>query len=352
MVKNELVSIIIPAYNVENYISKTIYSAINQTYKEKEIIVINDGSTDNTLNKIMEIKKVCNDIIVIDKDNTGVSDTRNVGINKSKGKFITFFDSDDYVDCTYLEDCISIINKYNLDLINSGFYSETEMKNGKSLSTEIKYKEKLYKSKEDIKKDIVDLFDSAMLYNIWNKIYLKSIIVDNNIIFKELDFGEDIEFNKDYIKYTNRFYNLDKCYYHYVREREGATTKLFKKDFFEIRKKEFFDFNEYFEKLGISKTKYYEYSCRRYIERVIGCIENIFCSDYNLKTIYKEIKKYINDSVTIEAIKYIKPKSKKIMIMLIPIKIKSTFFTFLMGQILHVFKCSFPAIFNLLKNRR
>lgn len=348
---NELVSIIIPAYNVEKYIEKCIYSALNQTYKYKEIIVINDGSKDNTLGIIKNISKKHKEIIVIDKNNTGVSDTRNFGIKKSNGKYITFFDADDYVDVNFIEDGINLIKKYNLDLVNTGFYSETHHNNKINVSY-ISYNDKLYQSKKELIDDLVRLFDASMLYNIWNKIYLKDIICKNNIEFSNISYGEDVEFNKKYISYINRFYNSSKCYYHYIREREGAITKNFKKDIFDIRKKEFIEYNNYFNGYNLEKSDYYEYSCRRYIERILGCIENIFNSNYNLKTIYKEVKLYINDPYTREALVYAKPKTKKVVIMLVPIRLKMVLLTMLMGKILNVVKKYFPDIFNNLKNRR
>ena len=100
---SKLVSIIIPCYNAEKYIAETIQSVINQTYKNWELIVVNDGSTDNSLNIITEFAANDSRISFIDKKNTGVSDSRNKGIEKAKGDFIAFLDADDVWDFQYLE---------------------------------------------------------------------------------------------------------------------------------------------------------------------------------------------------------------------------------------------------------
>ena len=107
--KNILLSIIVPVYNVENYISICLDSLINQTYKNIEIICVNNGLKDNSLNILNQYKNKDSRIILIDKKNGGVPSARNAGINASNGDFITFVDADDYVDINTYKNCIDII---------------------------------------------------------------------------------------------------------------------------------------------------------------------------------------------------------------------------------------------------
>ncbi len=344
------VSIIVPIYNVENFLEKSINSLINQTYYDIEIILIDDGSTDRSSKIIDEYAIKDSRIIAIHKKNTGVSDTRNVGLSKVSGKYITFIDADDYVEKDYIEEVMKVLKKYkNLDLVNVGFFSETIKE-----STEIFYDEKLYETRERFLDDFINLWDHSMLYNIWNKIYLKSIIEDNNIKFKNQYFGEDIEFNKEYFKYVNRVYNIRKCYYHYIRERKGAATNKYNSDIFEIRLKEYSEFNRYFEEMGIKKEDYIEFSSRRYIERTFGCVQNVFIKDCkkNFKEKYKYIESIIKNEVTRECLNYMIPKSKKIKIMLIPYKYNLILLTMLMGKIFNIVKEKCPDLFNKMKNKR
>ena len=94
----ELISVIVPVYNVARYLNKCMKSIVNQTYKNLEIILINDGSTDNSGEICDEWKERDRRIKVMHKENTGVADTRNVGVERSVGRYITFVDSDDYID--------------------------------------------------------------------------------------------------------------------------------------------------------------------------------------------------------------------------------------------------------------
>ena len=97
------VSIIIPVYNSEKYISKCLDSVLNQTYKNIEILVINDGSKDNSIDILREYEKKDDRIVVIDKENEGVAKTRNQGIKKATGDYIMFIDNDDFIDEDYVE---------------------------------------------------------------------------------------------------------------------------------------------------------------------------------------------------------------------------------------------------------
>lgn len=354
MVKNEKISIIIPVYDCEKYLSRCLDSILIQQYNNYEIILIDDGSKDNS-------GKICDDyasedrrIKVIHKKNEGVSKARNDGLKKISGKYVCFLDSDDYLDYGYFEEISRILNENNnVNLINFGFHSDVDNLDFKTLSSDIiNYHEKMYNSSDEIRKDFVNLWDNTMLYNIWNKVYSRKIIEDNNIRFPHYNWGEDVEFNRMYLEHIDSMYNSSKCFYHYIREREGAATKNYKPEIFDIRKKEFKEFNDYFERWNIKKEDYYEFSCRRYSERVLGCIENVYCSDMKFSERYSEIKKMVNDPVTRKTLKYAQPKSKKIEIMLIPIKLKSVLITMLMGRVFNVVKTKCPDLFNKLKNRR
>lgn len=349
----ELVSIILPIYNCETYLKKNINSILDQTYKNFELILIDDGSNDNSKSIIEKYQKEEKRIKAIYKENTGVSDTRNLGINIAKGKYITFFDADDYIEKTYLEDSINIYMNYKVELVITGFFSQIEEKNKNSYD-KINMQTKIYKNKKEIKKDFVKMWDKQMLYNVWNKLYLKSIIDKYNIRFPQYNWGEDVEFNKNYLLYIDSLYITENCYYHYIRERVGATTNTYNEKLFEIRKNEFFDFNNYFEKFDISKKEYLEFSYRRYLERTLGCVENYFNKNCKLtfKQKYIKIKEIINDKITQQALKNAKLTSKKTKIMTITYKFKMTLLTMCMGKILSIVKNKFPKIFNKLKNSR
>ena len=115
----EKISIIIPVYNTENYIEKCIDSIIKQTYSNIEIFLINDGSTDNSLNICKKYEIIDKRINVIDIKNKGVSNARNIGLNLCKGNYITFIDSDDFVEKDYIKTMYNKIKENNVDVVIS-----------------------------------------------------------------------------------------------------------------------------------------------------------------------------------------------------------------------------------------
>ena len=170
------VSIIIPIYNSEKYISKCLDSVINQTYKNIEILLINDGSKDSSINIIKEYAKKDKRIVVIDKENEGVSKTRNLGIKKSTGDYIMFIDNDDYIDKTYVE---TYVKNSNYDIV-IGSYKRTD------INDKILFKYNLDENSD---------WSKYVVLAPWAKLYKKDFLINNNIEFLDYGIGEDVYFN-------------------------------------------------------------------------------------------------------------------------------------------------------------
>ena len=115
-----VISVIVPVYNCEKYLKECVDSIVNQSYKNLDIILINDGSRDGSADIIRE--HYCTDprITFVDKENEGVSATRNLGISMAKGEFITFVDGDDYISQTFLKEALDFVYKYDLDVVLGG----------------------------------------------------------------------------------------------------------------------------------------------------------------------------------------------------------------------------------------
>ena len=199
---NPLVSIIVPVYNVEKYINRCLDSIINQTYKNLELILIDDGSTDNSGKICDEYSKVDRRIIVKHNTNKGVSYTRNCGINLASGEYLLFIDSDDYVDLNYVENLLKpiILEDYDLVVcnINHIFYNDIKnnIVNTKLLSQN--YYDDLY---------ILNILRITPV----NKLFKTKIITAFNIKFIEnLSYSEDCIFNYEYAKHVKNINMLIK----------------------------------------------------------------------------------------------------------------------------------------------
>jgi len=218
---SEKISIIIPAYNSSKSINKCIDSIISQTYKNLEIIILNDGSKDNTLDIIENSKKKDNRIKVIDKANTGVANTRNHGIKVSTGEYLMFVDSDDYIDRDYIENMYIEMVENNSDVIISGM---TSCKENGQIIQKISYKNKNENLKlEDITEEIINklTFCSAC-----KTLFKKELILKNKIYFnEELKYCEDMLFSFNTLLVAKKIRYINNTGYYYVLNENSATNK-------------------------------------------------------------------------------------------------------------------------------
>lgn len=171
------ISIIVPIYNAEKTIEKCINSILKQTYPDYELLLINDGSKDNSQELIKKYQKN-NKVKIINQKNHGVAYTRNLGIKKAIGKYIMFIDNDDYIDENYLEKHITIIEKEKSDIVISG-YRRINIEN------KILHEEKLENT----------YWSRYIIAAPWAKIYKKEFLIKNNIEFLSYGIGEDVYFN-------------------------------------------------------------------------------------------------------------------------------------------------------------
>lgn len=208
MNKKIKLSIIVPIYNSEKYLNKCIDSLTNQTINDIEIILINDGSTDNSLRICEELAQKDSRIIVIDQENSGQSKARNIGMTHASGKFITFVDSDDWVDENYYEKLVNACEKYDADIACASIIRER--KNYKKFR--IKYCE------EKIITQVQEKIDTAKVPNmcyVWNKVYRKNFLEKLNLKFIEGMYFEDVDFVTRAIYYANKIVTVPNTYYHY-----------------------------------------------------------------------------------------------------------------------------------------
>lgn len=211
---NDLISVIIPVYNAEQYLAETLASLMKQTYTNFEAIIINDGSSDNSENIISECVKCDNRFTVISQKNSGVSVARNIGIDNSNGVWIYFLDSDDIMESTMLEDMVEV--SMGVDMVVSSIMVEDI---SEKCAQAKKFETSTLVNRNDIGDFLcrMDMHEKDMLLNyVWNRLMKKSVILKHNIRFNEkVRLGEDFLFICRYLEECNSILLLDKCLYHY-----------------------------------------------------------------------------------------------------------------------------------------
>lgn len=197
------ISIIVPLYNMEKYASRCIDSILKQYYKNFELLLINDGSTDGTADICNQYAKKDDRIIVFHKENGGVSSARNLGLSEAKGEWITFVDADDWIEPGFLSVVELPINSQS-ELILSTWRT---IWNGSILNEIHEKKEnELYSGWSEISKEWNTIADKDICRCPWGKFYRHSIIKNHNITFNQLlHYGEDTVFNYQYLTRINSF---------------------------------------------------------------------------------------------------------------------------------------------------
>lgn len=204
------VSVIVPVYNSEKYLRDCLESLVNQTLDDIEIICINDGSKDKSVEILKEYKNKDSRIVIIDQLNQGVSAARNNALKIANGEYIGFVDSDDWVDTDYFESMYNAASKNDCDSVICGF--EKAFNKDSSGKKYLKFKKEKIYSKTADKYNISDIFKKAYL---WNKIYKRSVINDLKLEFPPVSSYEDMMFNHIFLHKSNKMVTVPNIYYHY-----------------------------------------------------------------------------------------------------------------------------------------
>ena len=214
-------SVIIPVYNVENYLHRCINSILVQEYTDLEILLIDNGSTDSSGSICDTYASEYSNISAYHIENHGVGSARNFGLAKAQGEFICFVDSDDYLVGSLFSDMENQLDS-SLDLLVFSYYNSLE----KNLSETARSAKILpIEGKKDRNQFIAlftELFLSDMMYTVWNKIYRREFLEEHRIMFEQYELGEDVRFNLKVYERVNRISFSQTCYYVYISGRVGS----------------------------------------------------------------------------------------------------------------------------------
>lgn len=211
-----MISVVVSIHKVEAYLNRCIESLLKQTYKDFEIILVDDGSPDNCPAMCDDWEKKVSKIRVFHKENGGLSSARNCGIEYAKGEYIIFPDPDDWVEPDYLETILAIREKYNADLSICGHYYGDNT-NNKNASISI------YNTEEALEQLMMP---RSFCGYTWNKLYNMDIIREYNLRFDtELGMVQDLHFNVRYFQLCEKIVYDPKPLYHYVIDSGGVTSR-------------------------------------------------------------------------------------------------------------------------------
>lgn len=211
------VSIIIAAYNAEQYLSETLDSAIHQSIDDYEVIVVDDGSTDHTVEILKEYQKRCDRLHVFQKENGGPSSARNLGMEHAKGEFFYFMDADDLIEPDSMEALYDAAVQNDAELVVAKYDIFNKYK-----TTPVHTLDELVKQEE------IQRYDTGLLwtFSLCNKLFKASVIRENQFEFPPISYSEDGVFTMRFVYTVKRIAGLDKVVFHYRRMYDGESTSI------------------------------------------------------------------------------------------------------------------------------
>ena len=250
------ISIIIPVYNASKYLKKCIDSIVNQTYKNIEIICVNDGSSDDSLEILKKYKEKDDRIIIIDKENAGVCAARNDGIKSSTGNYITFVDSDDWLELDTIETLYKTLINEKVDVVRGNYYKNYNYDKSNNIGEVLDFnKTKLYTSDNTFGEKVIDrLIDGRIQGYVVLLLIKREYVLATSLFIEELKFMEDMVFYVDLLNNVESIYFLDKPLYHYYINSSSCTQskEYYSRNMYNIEK-----VNKHLKRI-LSNSKFYD----------------------------------------------------------------------------------------------
>ena len=349
------VSVIIPAYNVDRFIGRAIESLQNQTLRDFELLVVDDGSTDRTGQVADKIAERDIRVEVIHTENQGAPAARNLALDRATGEFVYFVDGDDWVEPTMLADMVALAEDNDLDLAIAGFYIETYYGTDGQHTTELKSRPtRIFATQEEFRAAAWRLFDTNLLYTPWNKLFRRSYLERIHARFRPT-FWDDFPFVLDVIRDIERVGVTERAYYHFIRLRAESETSRWRPNMYEKREEEHGWMLDLYEHWGMAgDPPSVEMIQRRYVERLVGCIENLCEPSCTLSASERlaQAQRMISSDRAQLAVSVARPRSRMMQVMLAPIRRKDARMALAEGRIISFVKRHNTKLFATLKARR
>ncbi|MCX7714962.1 MAG: glycosyltransferase [Clostridia bacterium] len=304
----DLVTVIVPVYNGEKTIKRCIESILNQTYRNIEIIIVNDGSEDNSGQICRMLQSQCNNIVFIEQENCGASEARNAGIRIARGRYITFLDCDDTIYEDFIEKMHMSAEQNSDALVVTGMKVLVLDSQGRIL----KINDKIVKTEKNVlsmdMRFVVILHENNLLASVGNKLYDARILLRNNLFFgcRHIS-GEDLLFNLQYARYMHNIVVVNEPLYTYYLAPENTLHTAPQRSRFCSIQATYREFIQVLDKFGCGKEAY-EFVCKAILEEFLFAIrlycmnsdESMFCKMSVLGGIlksreYKEVFRFYDE---------------------------------------------------------
>lgn len=345
-----LISVIMPVYNVEKYLGKAIDSVLAQRFTDFELILVDDGSTDRS-SELCDSYAGLPNVTVLHLPHSGVANARNTGLRHARGKYIAFFDSDDFVEQDMLSKMVAQAEKSGSEIVVAGFHMKY-MEDGRKLDYPVADEDAVYNI-EDFQRVFYRLLRKNLLNTPWNKLYLKRFLQENKAEFPDR-LCEDVYFNLDLYAHIRKISVISAPLYHWFRSRpDSETAKIYASDLLWQTKRDVYKaLLDLCGKWKVSGNLSYmaDITCY-YTDRLVQCIQEIMANrtdSYRKKRQY--IRTILDDPLTRNAIKTAKPSGMAMKICYLPLRLRNVMLCAWMGSAITFIKTNFTKLFYDLRS--
>ena len=350
-------SIIMPVYKVEKYLERAIKSVLEQTYSDFELLLIDDASPDRSLYICRDFAEKDGRVKVIHLDeNKGVSNARNIGIDRACGQYLMFMDSDDYIEKELLQTVYTSIKKNRADIIFFGITEEHYDSKGNLKETVIfQLPQNLFKRQADLRRYMIELEKATLYGYACNKFYRLDYLKRIGLRYKEYALNEDILFNVEFCMNIKRMNVLSVPAYHYRKVNNGASrTSQFVDNYFELHKKRVQAILEQYQYWGNCSNYVKAELASIYTRYIMSALQRNCDKRSNMK--YADRKRWIkalyDDKVFRAVMPYGHPQSRIVRILYNCLKYHRTYICLALGRVIYMVKTYSPGIFNRVQKNR
>lgn len=303
MQNNPKISIIVPVYNAEKYIKRCMDSIYAQTLTDYEIILVNDGSKDNSLFLCREYAKNDKRVKVIDKENGGAGSARNAGIEVARGEYLAFPDADDWFDSNMYAELYTIAKSGDFDVVFSGVNYYEQGYNGEMVySRSANVKELRYFTKQECRENVMEFFPTSTIFDVpWNKIYKRETANEYGIRFTNLRRCQDATFNIDFYNCVKKVASTDKAYYNYMENTQSGVWKKFPKNYVDITIFYYTHLKEILDSWGMYREDIKLHYDTSFVISLYGTFS--FCDNPNWGMSKEEKREYVAEIMSRESVK-------------------------------------------------
>ena len=342
-----------PVYGVEDYVAKAIESILAQTFRDYEFLIVDDGSPDQSGAICDRYAAKDTRLTVFHNENQGAPAARNFAIERARGDYLYFMDSDDWAEPTMLEDMVSLAKANDAQLVVTGFYIDTYYDAAHFVTEEKALPSRVFASQREFRENAAALFDRNLLYTPWNKLYSGAYIREHRLRFPQT-FWDDFPFNLSVLRDVERVVLSENKYYHFIRASAESDTARYHAGMYDKREEEHGWMVDLYRHWGVDDEQSREFLARRYVERMIGCIENVTTPACTLSPKEKraEIRHLLTSERLHELLPQMKPRSAYMRLLLVPVRHGDVYLTYLAGRCISKVKSGNVKLFATLKANR